>query len=97
VRQIRITFSLAVLFTLTSLCEVSATAQTFTVLHNFTGQDGAGPSAGITFGPGGSLYGTTATGGSTNNGVVFKLTRVRFDGASRIQRALVGTDDGRRR
>ena len=44
----------------------SAQAQTFTVLHNFTGgQDGATPTGGITLDQAGNLYGTTSTGGNT--------------------------------
>jgi len=39
-------------------------AQTYTVVHNFTGGgDGAAPYATLTFDAGGSLYGTTASGG----------------------------------
>ncbi len=45
-----------------------------TVLHTFTGgADGGNPEAGVIFGPGGLLYGTTAFGGQTNAGVVFEL------------------------
>ncbi|MFY9843921.1 MAG: choice-of-anchor tandem repeat GloVer-containing protein, partial [Terriglobales bacterium] len=45
-----------------------------TVLHSFTGgADGGNPYAGVTFGPGGMLYGTTPVGGRTNAGVVFQV------------------------
>jgi uncharacterized repeat protein (TIGR03803 family) len=45
------------------------TAQTFTVIHNFTGgADGAAPRAGLTIDARGSLYGTTSSGGSARNG-----------------------------
>jgi uncharacterized repeat protein (TIGR03803 family) len=45
-----------------------------TVLHSFTGgDDGGTPFAGVIFGPGGRLYGTTAFGGKTNAGVVFEI------------------------
>jgi uncharacterized repeat protein (TIGR03803 family) len=57
-----------------------AHAQTFTVLHSFTGgQDGASPYAGLTLDGAGNLYGTTTTGGITNGacsfgcGTVFRL------------------------
>jgi uncharacterized repeat protein (TIGR03803 family) len=56
-----------------------ASAQTLTVLHNFTyGQDGAYPYAGLTTGGAGTFYGTTSGGGSYNNchfgcGGVFRL------------------------
>jgi uncharacterized repeat protein (TIGR03803 family) len=46
------------------------------VLHNFdfNGTDGTGPLAGLIFDSSGNLYGTTQTGGSTNNGTVFEMT-----------------------
>lgn len=64
---------------------VAAHAQTFAVLHNFTGgQDGATPKAGITLDRAGNLYGTTSTGASLSGncspirgcGAVFELKRV---------------------
>ncbi|MGA2902446.1 MAG: choice-of-anchor tandem repeat GloVer-containing protein [Candidatus Korobacteraceae bacterium] len=52
----------------------AAQAQTLTVLHNFTGGgDGNGPYAGITFDQQGRIYGTTAYGGSHQDGVVYRL------------------------
>lgn len=52
-----------------------AQAQTFSVLHNFTGgADGYEPFSGVTIAPSGSLYGTTVYGGTGNAGTVFKLT-----------------------
>ena len=44
-----------------------------TLLHTFTGSDGAEPVANPTLGPDGKLYGTTATGGKYGGGVVFQL------------------------
>jgi len=52
-----------------------AQAQTFQVLHAFTGgDDGATPSAGLTVIAEGKFYGVTNGGGSGTNGSVFKLT-----------------------
>jgi uncharacterized repeat protein (TIGR03803 family) len=49
-------------------------AQTFTVIHNFTGgADGAHPEGPLAINTAGILYGTTSLGG-TGNGGVFKLT-----------------------
>jgi uncharacterized repeat protein (TIGR03803 family) len=49
-------------------------AQTFNVLHAFTGQsDGAAPIAGITIDPAGNLYGTTSAGGDEGFGNVYRL------------------------
>jgi uncharacterized repeat protein (TIGR03803 family) len=57
----------------------SAAAQTFTVIHNFTGgADGGQPVAGITKDARGNLYGTTSVGGSgIGYGTVYELTHNR--------------------
>lgn len=44
----------------------------FTKLHDFDGANGRQPSAPLMVGADGALYGTTATGGASNNGVVFR-------------------------
>ena len=52
-------------------------AYTYAPLYLFHGTDGAQPFAGVTIGPDGAIYGTTAFGGNPscgNCGVVFKLT-----------------------
>ena len=50
-----------------------ASAQTYTVLKSFTGgSDGANPLAGLVL-AGSTLYGTTENGGSSGDGVVFKI------------------------
>lgn len=55
----------------------SSFAQTFTVLHTFTGDDGLSPYAGVTVDRAGNLYGTTKYGGMAacdlGCGVLFKL------------------------
>jgi uncharacterized repeat protein (TIGR03803 family) len=52
----------------------SAWAQTFTVLHSFTGGgDGSAPIAGVTRNVAGDLYGTASSGGA-GHGTVYKLT-----------------------
>jgi uncharacterized repeat protein (TIGR03803 family) len=46
-----------------------------TILYTFTGgSDGGNPLAGLVRDAAGNLYGTTFLGGTSNNGVVFKLT-----------------------
>jgi len=47
---------------------------TETILHNFNGSDGDSPEAALIRDSAGNLYGTTVAGGSSNFGVVFKLT-----------------------
>ncbi len=50
-------------------------AQTFTVLHAFTGGvDGGYPGTGLTMDRAGNLYGTTGVGGPGGYGTVFKMT-----------------------
>jgi uncharacterized repeat protein (TIGR03803 family) len=46
----------------------------YTVLHTFTGSDGAQPDANLILDGKGNLYGTTATGGTYGGGVAFELT-----------------------
>jgi uncharacterized repeat protein (TIGR03803 family) len=61
---------LAVLF---GLSVMVAQAQTFTVLHSFTGgQDGANPLAGVSMDRSGNLYGTASVGG-LGYGTVFQV------------------------
>jgi len=82
-----------------------AAAQTWTVLHSFTGTDGEEPSAGLTMDQAGNLYGTAAAGGHNNNGTVFKLTHEQSgwifnllyafngpDGSSPQARVMIGPD-----
>jgi uncharacterized repeat protein (TIGR03803 family) len=52
-------------------------AQTFSVIHNFTGgADGEYPSAGVTMDAGGRLYGTAFGGGGFAHGSVFRLAHL---------------------
>ena len=44
-----------------------------TVLHSFSGADGSRPRAGLIQATDGRFYGTTAEGGATASGVVFRL------------------------
>lgn len=69
----------AVLAVLTSMFALGiaaspAQAQTFTVLHTFSGPDGANPSAAPVLDAAGNLYGPTISGtGAAYNGTIFKL------------------------
>ena len=78
--NLRLPVSLFVVLLVVTIATPSASAQTFTVLHNFTaGQDGSNPWGGLTIDAAGNLYGTATTGGSSHNcqggcGAVFKLS-----------------------
>jgi uncharacterized repeat protein (TIGR03803 family) len=49
----------------------------YAIIRGFrtTGGDGKGPIGGLIEGPDGALYGTTDSGGSTTNGIVFRLSK----------------------
>jgi len=49
-------------------------AGTATILHSFTGTDGANPTAALILGRDGNFYGTTYAGGANGYGTVFKVT-----------------------
>src|SRR5579863_4717893 len=69
-------------------------AQTFSVIHSFTGGgDGAYPLAGLTVGPAGNFYGTTF-GGGNERGVVFQLTRHSADWVLTPLYTFAGGNDG---
>ncbi len=85
----------AVVFALTLFTTHAIEAQTFSVLHNFTGgADGGNPYAGVTIGPSGVLYGTTSEGGTYDWGTVFKLSQVNLSGALTPLYEFTGGSDG---
>ena len=73
----------------------SAQAQTFTVLHSFTGgtsgPDGAYPSAGLIRDGAGNLYGTTNRGAPWQSGTVFKVDKT---GKETVLYSFTGGEDG---
>ncbi len=71
---LRIAVALAITFMLSVVATQTAQAQTFNVIHTFTGGgDGANPFAGVTLDQAGNVYGTT-DGGYSGYGTVYKLT-----------------------
>src|SRR5271165_258861 len=67
--------ALAMVFALTVVASQAAQAQTFKVIHNFTGGlDGSFPLAGVTMDRAGNLYGTASSGGN-GSGTVYRLKR----------------------
>src|SRR5271166_6997650 len=68
-RPVTAVLAIATTFALATAMTPAAQAQTFQVLHNFSGgQDGAGPLDGLTIGPNGNLYGTASAGGHQYSG-----------------------------
>lgn len=66
--------SLAIVLALGVIAAPPAAAQTFSVIHTFTGTtDGQDPLAGFVIDGSGNLYGTATGGGTSWRGVVFKL------------------------
>ncbi len=89
----RIVFLLLTCLVLTLSTEL-AMAQTYTVLHQFTGgPDGAGPAAGLTLDAGGHLFGTT-TAGAAGNGTVFELKRAGSGWVFSPLYSFLGGNDG---
>ena len=76
-----------------ALAAPSSQAQTYKLLHNFTGglQDGSGPYAGLVRDGAGNLYGTTVWGGAHGWGTVFKLDS---SGAERVLYSFANNPDG---
>jgi uncharacterized repeat protein (TIGR03803 family) len=67
-------FTLVVILACSVILVQSARAQSFNVIHNFTGgTDGANPLNGLMMGAAGYMYGTTSAGGAYNNGTVFRI------------------------
>jgi uncharacterized repeat protein (TIGR03803 family) len=69
----------------------SAQAQTFNILHSFTGPDGAYPVANGLELEAGKLYGTTPNGGDADAGVVFQLSS---KGKETVLYSFTGGSDG---
>jgi uncharacterized repeat protein (TIGR03803 family) len=73
-RRFTLVFALTLALLAVVLPSLPAVAQTFSVIHNFTGgSDGAFPYAALAVGPTGILYGTAAAGGLSGNGTGFQM------------------------
>jgi uncharacterized repeat protein (TIGR03803 family) len=77
-----------------ALLTLPAQAQTFTVLHTFTGPDGLSPYAGVTLDGAGNLYGTTYGGGANGMGTVYELKRHNSNYIDYQLHAFTGGADG---
>ncbi len=66
----------SLILTLVAIATSFAHAQTYTILHSFTGgADGGNPYAGVTLDGAGNLYGTTTTNSDGGPGTVYNLTQ----------------------
>src|SRR5271157_1934408 len=66
--------AMVILFAATIALPQPMQAQTYTVIHNFTGGgDGSKPAATMVMDRAGNLYGTTSAGGQGGRGIVFRL------------------------
>jgi uncharacterized repeat protein (TIGR03803 family) len=75
-RKFRITIMAAAALAITALCpDPTRAAATLTTLAVFNAADGALPRAGLLADAAGNLFGTTATGGATNQGTVFEIAK----------------------
>ena len=93
--------ALALVCALTMIAPRPASAQTFRVIHDFTGgADGAQPYVGLTADPAGNLYGPAVFGGVPGGcggngcGTVFKLSRVGSNWIFSPLYAFTGGSDG---
>jgi len=69
----------------------AASAQTFSVFYTFNFSDGSSPNGDLILDSNNNLYGTTQFGGSSNRGVIFKLSPT---GAETILYSFTGSTDG---
>jgi uncharacterized repeat protein (TIGR03803 family) len=60
--------------TLGTVYQFNRTTRVLTTLRSFSGGDGANPQSALVQASDGRLYGTTGVGGSTGNGIVYRLT-----------------------
>ena len=72
---ILVPFSVLLLVSLVVMVTPTVQAQTYTVLHNFTGSNGdaALPTGNLIRDAAGNLYGTTSVGGASGAGTVYKI------------------------
>ena len=88
-------FPLTFSFGLAVVLSQTVQAQTYTVLHNFTGgADGAGPASALTVGTGGVLYGTANIDGPHGYGTVFRMNQTNSGWVFSTLYGFAGGSDG---
>lgn len=90
------TAALAIAFALIIVATQPVKAQTYKVIHNFTGGlDGGGPLGGVTMDRAGNLYGTTAYSGyGSGYGTAYQLRRLGSNWVSNALYSFAGSPDG---
>ena len=88
------TFLIALLFAFTLFSAHLTQAQTFTVLHSFSGPDGEYPYSGVTIDGAGNLYGTTSRGGNSQDGTAYELKRSGSAYVLKVLHVFAGGSDG---
>jgi uncharacterized repeat protein (TIGR03803 family) len=85
-------FALAFVLALAVIAVPPIQAQTFKVVHNFTGtSDGGNPLDGFVADTSGNLYGTTSAGGNSGNGAVIEFSKA---GVESVLYSFAGGTDG---
>jgi uncharacterized repeat protein (TIGR03803 family) len=74
-----------------TLLVTASSAQTFSVFYSFNFTDGSGPNGGLILDSAGNFYGTTQFGGSSNRGIIFKLSPT---GQETVLYTFTGKTDG---
>jgi uncharacterized repeat protein (TIGR03803 family) len=85
--QVKLALSILAL----TLLVTAASAQTFSVVYTFNFTDGSGPNGGLILDSAGNFYGTTQFGGSSNRGIIFKLSPT---GQETVLYVFTGSTDG---
>ncbi len=94
-RWIRIAFVMLATFSLVvTVLPQMATAQSYSILHEFTGPDGKLPVGTLAMDAAGNLYGTTSGGGINANGTVFMMTKHGSSWTLRTLYRFMGGSDG---
>jgi uncharacterized repeat protein (TIGR03803 family) len=88
----RVALTLAFVSRIAIVAPQPAHAEKFETLHEFTsGRDGHSPMAGVIADQSGNLYGTTAKGGASGAGTVFRVDK---NGKEKVLYNFTGYDDG---
>jgi len=91
-RAVSVALALAVMLVAGMVATPSAQAQTYSILHTFTGPpDGSEPHAGLVRDAAGNLYGTTYYGGVSGYGAVFMLDMTNHE---MVLHSFTGAPDG---